>query len=251
VVEKSEQLIVRDVNSDTGAYLDFEVPIFYKNKEIGRVYLGLSKKPLEQAANLTMYIMLGLILAVFVTVVLAVYLLVSRITAPMKILHDALRQTAAGNLAQRISEQRNDELGQMFLEFNKMAQNLEQMKDQWSSTASGNEAGGEGDEPAVKRQVETGPGDTLILSAEGEAQATVVVPPDAQKTVVAPPPDAQKTVVVQPPPDTQKTVIVPPPDTQKTVVMPPMPDAQKTVVVPPPDAQKTVVVPPTPDGSDK
>ncbi len=188
IVEESDQLIVREVEveADASLYLDFEVPLLYRQKEIGRVYLGLSKEPLEQAANLTMYIMIGLILAVFVTVLVAVYLLVSRMTAPMKILHDALRQTAQGNLAKRISEKRNDELGQMFEEFNKMTERLEQMKDSWSAEAPGRPSVIAPAASAPPRQQAGSPQDTLVLPAE--AAATLVVAPELGETMVVPPP---------------------------------------------------------------
>ena len=74
--------------------------------------------------------MLGLMLGVVLVVVIAAYLLAARISAPMKVLSDALRQAAGGNLSQRITEKRNDELGQMFIEFNKMADAIENLRDE-------------------------------------------------------------------------------------------------------------------------
>jgi tRNA A-37 threonylcarbamoyl transferase component Bud32/HAMP domain-containing protein len=187
IVEKSEQLMVREVEFDASLFLDFEVPILYKQKEIGRVYLGLSKQPLEQAANLTLYIMIGLILAVFATVVVAFYLMVSRITAPMEILHNALRQTAQGNLAQRISEKRNDELGRMFEEFNAMAENLERMKDEWSAAGGQSRPAGTAN-PAADAWRASGAGVQDTLAMPAAVDTTLDTAPGMAETVVAPPP---------------------------------------------------------------
>ena len=173
LIEESEDLVVREVETETSSYLDFQVPILYQNKEMGRVYLGLSKDSLERAADLTLYTMMGLSLAVIVTVIVAAYLLWSRISAPITILHGALRRAAEGNLSHRISEQRNDELGQMFTEFNNMAEQLEKIKDERSAASP----------PAVSvppRPIPTNAGDQAAAQASGDPP-TLIVPPQGDE----------------------------------------------------------------------
>ena len=170
LIEKGDDLIVREVETDASSYLDFEAPILYQSKEMGRVYLGLSKESLERAANLTLYTMMGLSLAVVLTVIVAAYLLWSRISAPITILHGALRRAAEGNLSYRISETRNDELGQMFKEFNSMADHLERIKDERSASSP----------PAVPvpaRPMPKDAGERAARALSPEDPPTLIVPP--------------------------------------------------------------------------
>ncbi|MCG7954098.1 MAG: HAMP domain-containing protein, partial [Candidatus Thiodiazotropha endolucinida] len=104
---------------------DFQAPLIFQNKTIGGVQLGLSQTPLIAAADLTFYTMLGLLLAVVLTVVVVAYLLATGITLPMKLLRKAMRQISQGNYAYRIRQERNDELGLMFKDYNRMAEELQ------------------------------------------------------------------------------------------------------------------------------
>jgi serine/threonine-protein kinase len=105
--------------------LDFQAPLLFQNTTIGGVQLGLSQTPLIAAADLTFYTMLGLLVAVVLTVIIVAYLLATGITLPMKILRKAMSHVRQGNYAYRIRQERNDELGLLFMEYNIMAEGLE------------------------------------------------------------------------------------------------------------------------------
>ncbi|MET0026278.1 MAG: protein kinase [Candidatus Thiodiazotropha sp.] len=104
---------------------DFQAPILFQNKQIGGVQLGMSQTPLIAAADLTFYTMLALLLAVVMTVVIVAYLLATGITIPMRILRKAIIHVHHGNYAYRIRDARNDELGLLFTEYNRMADALQ------------------------------------------------------------------------------------------------------------------------------
>lgn len=125
-IKTTGEIKINEVPWGKSTTFDFTTPIVFKKREVGRVHLGLSKESLNTAAKLTLYTMIGLMLAVVLTVAIVAYFLASSLTEPMKLLRQALRQISEGAMAHRISEKRNDELGQIFNEFNKMAEVLEQ-----------------------------------------------------------------------------------------------------------------------------
>jgi len=126
---ESDGMVISEASHDGEGVFDFEVPINFQKKVIGRAELGLSQAPLKATADLTLYTMLGLLIAVVLTVVIVAYLLAARITTPMKMLKRALSKVRKGNLNYRINETRNDELGQLFTEYNSMADVLYSMKE--------------------------------------------------------------------------------------------------------------------------
>ncbi len=113
---------------------DFQAPILFQNKIIGGVQLGMSQTPLIAAADLTFYTMLALLLAVVMTVVIVAYLLATGITLPMRILRKAIIHVHHGNYGYRIREERNDELGLLFTEYNRMADGLQKVEQSLSIT---------------------------------------------------------------------------------------------------------------------
>ncbi|MET0051849.1 MAG: protein kinase [Candidatus Thiodiazotropha sp.] len=114
---------------------DFQAPILFQNKKIGGVQLGLSQTPLIAAADLTFYTMLALLLAVVMTVVIVAYLLATGITLPIRILRKAIIHVHHGNYGYRIREERNDELGLLFTEYNRMADALQKTEQSLPDTA--------------------------------------------------------------------------------------------------------------------
>ncbi|MEJ2405442.1 MAG: protein kinase [Candidatus Thiodiazotropha sp.] len=113
---------------------DFQAPILFQNKIIGGVQLGMSQTPLIAAADLTFYTMLALLLAVVMTVAIVAYLLATGITLPMRILRKAIIHVHHGNYGYRIREERNDELGLLFTEYNRMADGLQKVEQSLSIT---------------------------------------------------------------------------------------------------------------------
>ncbi|MCP4285310.1 MAG: protein kinase [Gammaproteobacteria bacterium] len=117
------------------AIFDFKVPILFQHKTIGSMQLGLSQAPLIAAANLTLYTMLGLLVAVVLTVIIVAYLLAAGITLPLKSLKRAIAHVIHENYSYRIEEKRNDEFGQLFSEYNRMADSLSNREEERAAAA--------------------------------------------------------------------------------------------------------------------
>lgn len=109
--------------SDKAFY--FVTPILFQDKEIGRVYLSLSQSSLQGAADLTVLMMIALMIVTVSAVVTVAYLLAHRLSAPIRTLKRSLNEIAHKNFDYRISEQRNDEFGQLYAGFNQMADSLQ------------------------------------------------------------------------------------------------------------------------------
>ncbi|HEX6007515.1 MAG TPA: HAMP domain-containing protein, partial [Burkholderiales bacterium] len=60
------------------------------------------------------------------TVMLATYLLVERYSRPLQLLRESMEEIGYGRFDVRIAEQRNDEIGELFRQFDAMAASLEE-----------------------------------------------------------------------------------------------------------------------------
>ncbi len=105
--------------------LEFDAPILFQDKIVGRVRLGVVQTPLQAVADITrtLFIVLGAVTVLAVGLVS--YGLAQLLSRPIRILRAALQEIAKGNFDCRISERRKDELGLVFAEFNRMAESLE------------------------------------------------------------------------------------------------------------------------------
>lgn len=136
------------------AVFDFKVPILFQQKTIGSIQLGLSQAPLIAAAKLTLYTMLGLLAAVVLTVIVVAYLLAAGISLPIKSLRRAIAHVIHENYSYRIEERRNDELGQLFSEYNRMASALLSLEEERAAAAlrpdAGEQSDDSGEEPGAE-----------------------------------------------------------------------------------------------------
>jgi len=167
---ESDGMVISEAIHDGEDVFDFEVPISFQKKVIGRAELGLSQASLKATADLTLYTMLGLLIAVVLTVVIVAYLLAARITTPIKVLKRALSKVRKGNLSYRINETRNDELGQLFTEYNSMAEVLYSMKEDEQTL---DEASGADDETVRRTEYKL---DNLLDTQEDEMAFSVDEP---------------------------------------------------------------------------
>jgi len=110
-------------NSQT--VLDFEAPITFQSKEIGRVHLGILEQPLSRVARLSTFMMALLVLTTVAAVVIATYLIADRYSKPIKLLAESMAEIGKGRYDYRIAEQRDDEFGQLYREFDNMAQAIQ------------------------------------------------------------------------------------------------------------------------------
>ncbi len=98
----------------------FETSIGFQDKEIGRLYLGLSQDSVRRVSRTSLMLMIGLGLVSVLGVVLVTYGLAQLIAKPIKVMRRSMVEVAAGNADCRISQRRSDEFGDLFAAFNSM-----------------------------------------------------------------------------------------------------------------------------------
>lgn len=106
--------------------LGFEAPITFQDKTVGRIALGVPEAPLTRVAQLSITLMAVLALVTVLAVALAMYFLGDWFAKPIRLLSESLGEIAKGHFNHRIAEKRKDEFGQLFADFDAMAQALEQ-----------------------------------------------------------------------------------------------------------------------------
>ena len=105
--------------------LGFDSPITFQNKQVGRVALGIPERPLMQVANLSITLMIVLAVVTVLAVAIAMFLLANWFAKPIRLVSESLAEIGKGRFNHRINEQRNDEFGQLFADFDAMAQALQ------------------------------------------------------------------------------------------------------------------------------
>jgi eukaryotic-like serine/threonine-protein kinase len=106
--------------------LGFEAPATFQDKVVGRVALGIAEKPLTQVAQLSITLMAVLLLVTIAAVATAMYFLADWFAKPIRLVGESMREVAKGNFTHRIAEQRKDEFGLLFADFDAMAQSLQE-----------------------------------------------------------------------------------------------------------------------------
>jgi serine/threonine-protein kinase len=109
--------------------LDFGTPILFQGKEIGQVPLGIYEAPLSKVANFMLGMLAILTLVTIAAVGGGTYLLARGLAGPMRVLRNSLDELANGRYDYRIGDQRKDELGELYAEFDRTAAALEARHD--------------------------------------------------------------------------------------------------------------------------
>jgi serine/threonine-protein kinase len=123
IASRANGVNVQSYDTPSGqTVLDFEAPITFQSKEIGRVHLGILEQPLSRVARLSTFMMALLVLTTVAAVVIATYLIADRYSKPIKLLAESMAEIGKGRYDYRIAEQRDDEFGQLYREFDNMAQ---------------------------------------------------------------------------------------------------------------------------------
>jgi serine/threonine-protein kinase len=129
-------VVVRSRQAASGTIIDFEAPITFQTKEIGRVHLGIPEAPLSSVARLSILMMVILVLITVAAVCAATYVLANRFSKPMKLLRESMHEIGKGRFDHRIAERRKDEFGELFQSFDDMAQQLQQREEPLHEKAS-------------------------------------------------------------------------------------------------------------------
>ena len=105
--------------------LDFESPITFQSKPVGRLWLDIPEKPLAHVARLSIVMMALLVLVTIAAVAIATYFIANWFAKPIKLLEESMAEVGKGRFDHRIGERRNDEFGLLYLAFDDMAQSLQ------------------------------------------------------------------------------------------------------------------------------
>ena len=100
--------------------------MLYQDKEVGRVALGIPEKPLTRVLNLSISLMIVLAVVTVLAVAIAMYFVANWFARPIKLLRESMTEITHGRFEHRIREQRKDEYGVLYSEFNQMAQALQE-----------------------------------------------------------------------------------------------------------------------------
>ncbi len=126
VATRANGVVVRRFEAANGmTILDFEAPITFGPKEVGRVHLGVFEEPLSKVARVSAFSMVMLVLVTVAAVAIVTYLVADRYSKPIRLLAESMEEIAKGRYDYRIGEQRNDEFGQVYRGFDSMAQALQ------------------------------------------------------------------------------------------------------------------------------
>ncbi len=116
-------------NAEEEHVFKFDTPILFmyqgEPRPIGTVYLASSREGLESVMSTTRLLMFILGAITMVVVVGMLYVFGGLLARPMKRLRRAMADLGDGDLDQRISDTRNDEFGELFNSFNRMADSLQ------------------------------------------------------------------------------------------------------------------------------
>jgi serine/threonine-protein kinase len=142
----------------------FDTPILFQNTPIGTIHLGVSQAGMQHVLQATLALLAFVGLVTVVAVGSLSYFFGGLMAESIRLLRDSLIAFGDGDFDRRISQKRADELGELFVAFNCMAENTRirlaaPVHDQAS------EAEGEVKLPEGAAQATANDGATLLLSA--------------------------------------------------------------------------------------
>lgn len=114
---------------DQKKVLDFSAPILFQGKQIGAVHLGIFEAPLIAVTNLTMLLLGALIVVTSLAVAVFMYFLAQRLSTPIRIMKNSLKEISKGHYDYRIADARKDEFGELFAAFDEAAAAIQQRHD--------------------------------------------------------------------------------------------------------------------------
>ena len=102
----------------------FDTQILFQKREIGRLYLGMSKANIQSVVQATFLVMsvLGMIAALAAAG--TCFLFGNLVARAMRVLRESMAGVGAGELDRRVLDKRNDEIGEVFAAFNHMVESL-------------------------------------------------------------------------------------------------------------------------------
>ena len=125
------QPVVRQHLTPRGRVTDVFVPMYYGQKYLGVLAIGINPNPTVVASsNLTRDVTIAVFISIWAMVILGGVFNALTITRPIKELLTGVKNIAAGNFKQRINLPLGGELGELIGNFNEMAERLEKYEAQ-------------------------------------------------------------------------------------------------------------------------
>jgi serine/threonine-protein kinase len=124
-----EVAMQRYATSTSSSMLDFDAPIQFREKDIGRIHLGMHWDPLEELSRQIVFTMLLLMVVTVAAASMVAYALANAMSVPLQTLRKSLEEMKKGNFGYRIAQSRKDELGEVFRAFDEMAATLQKNND--------------------------------------------------------------------------------------------------------------------------
>ena len=128
LIARSDDVIASSLTLDGGEQVfSIEAPVLFQNIEVGKVILGLSQASLQEVKRITGWLMFALAFVTISSVVLMLFIFGALLAKPLKTLCQSIDSFSGGNHDTRISQTRDDEIGEVFTSFNRMAAHLQEI----------------------------------------------------------------------------------------------------------------------------
>jgi eukaryotic-like serine/threonine-protein kinase len=134
--DKTGGASVQRYSAQDQSVLGFEAPVLFQGKQVGRVALGIPEAPLTAVARLSISLMVVLAVVTVLAVAIAMYFVANWFAKPIRLVGESMAEIGKGRFDHRISEQRNDEFGQLFAAFDDMASALQRREPGQAAAAS-------------------------------------------------------------------------------------------------------------------
>ena len=148
---EQEDAKVVALNRGDDEIFNFDLPVLFNETRVGGVTLGLDTTQLESALSTTQRMMSILGMAVVLAVSVVIYLFNKLTARNLLTATRAIQLFGRGRLDTRISKERRDEFGELFLAYNGMADSLEGRLESVEIDQGSEEAGHELDVSGIRQ----------------------------------------------------------------------------------------------------
>ena len=129
--------------------IEFHSPVQYVGRTVGSVSLGLSAKPVQNAALVTVFVMAGLSIVIVLIVLLGAYALSARLSRPLAALRDGISRLARGDFSRPVAIPQDGQFEDLIRDFNRMMESVEPKHSELDSHLDLTEVSGAGLKPSV------------------------------------------------------------------------------------------------------
>jgi len=124
----SDGMIIHEVPGKSGHYFEVAMPILFKDRKIGTVFLGINKSVLLNVKSKARERILAGFVATLLFGIAAVYILSYFLTRPIKELSSGVDELKEGKRSKSLRVYSKDELGKLTESFNEMSELITEQK---------------------------------------------------------------------------------------------------------------------------